>query len=100
MLKDDSYFADYERLGRNRAVLGPLRFMEFGHLRDEAVRSFSSKFADLARAMLDALPDDPELTVALQKLREAKDRAVELAAVSWAPLPVAPQQVYVKPTDE
>ena len=93
-LKPNSHFAIHA--DRNPAVLGPLRFMEFAHLRDDRLRNFSSKFADLAKAMLDALPDDPELTLALHKLREAKDRAVGLAAVTW----VEPQPVVsVQPTD-
>lgn len=87
MLKDGSYFARYEELGRNRAVLGPLRFMEFEHLSNPALRNLSQKFADLASGLLDALPDDPELTKALDSLRAAKDRAVGLAAVTWATVP-------------
>jgi hypothetical protein len=39
-------------------------------------------FGDLARILVDILPDDPELTTALRKLRESKDCAVFLAAIS------------------
>ncbi|WP_435601804.1 hypothetical protein [Streptomyces sp. YPW6] len=41
----------------------------------------SKPFHDLAETILDRLPDDPELSAALRKLREAKDCAVLLAAV-------------------
>lgn len=36
----------------------------------------SKPFADLARTILDTLPRNPERTVALRKLLEAKDAAV------------------------
>lgn len=81
-LKDDSYFKRYEDQGRNPAVLGPLRFMEFEHLRRPMLQRLSQQFADLACNLLDALPDDPELTKAIDSLRQAKDRAVGLAAVT------------------
>lgn len=79
MLKPGSYFSGYGN--RNPGVAGVLRFLEFDHLQDPALRDFSQFFADLACLMLDHLPDDPELTKSLDALREAKDRAVGLAAV-------------------
>ncbi len=85
ILRDGSYFADYETAGRNAAVLAKLRFLEFDHLRDDKLRTFSKTFADTAKAMLDALPDDAELTLALDQLRQVKDRAVGLAAITWPP---------------
>lgn len=45
----------------------------------------SRLFHDVAVELLTLLPDDPELTAALRKLREAKDCAVLLAAVAPAP---------------
>lgn len=80
MLKPGSYFSGYGN--RNSSVTGVLRFLEFDHLQDPALRDLSQFFADLACLMLDRLSDDPELTKSLDALREAKDRAVGLAAVS------------------
>lgn len=85
ILRDNSYFTSYEAAGRNPAVLAKLRFLEFGHLRNERLRGFSKQFADLAGVMLDELPDDPELTLALDQLRQVKDRAVGVAAITWPP---------------
>lgn len=68
--------------GRHPSVTGILRFMEFEHLGKPEIRAVSEKFARLADELLDALPDDPELATALRKLREAKDCAVGLAAVT------------------
>jgi len=83
ILRDSSYFSSYEAAGRNPAVLAKLRFLEFDHLRNERLRNFSQRFADLGRALLDELPDDPELTLALDQLRQVKDRAVGVAAITW-----------------
>lgn len=77
----DPYFQRTE--GRNPAVVGKLRFFAFSHLPHPALRSLSERFAALAQALIDSLEDDPELSLALDKLREAKDRAVGLAAVTW-----------------
>lgn len=85
ILRDGSYFTSYEDAGRNPAVLAKLRFLEFDHLRNQRLRSFSQKFADLGRILLDELPDDPELTLALDQLRQVKDRAVGVAAITWPP---------------
>jgi hypothetical protein len=74
------FFAQFS--DRHPSVTGILRFMEFEHLRDPQVRALSAEFARLAEGLLQALPDDPELVVALRKLREAKDCAVGLAAVT------------------
>lgn len=67
---------------RHPSVTGVLRFMEFEHLIDDRARMLSMEFALLAKGLLNALPDDPELCVALRKLREAKDCAVGLAAAT------------------
>lgn len=66
---------------RHPSVTGVLRFLEFEHLADPRVRALSMEFAMLAKGLLNLLPDDPELCVALRKVREAKDCAVGLAAV-------------------
>lgn len=74
----------FERFAhRHPSVTGVLRFLESGHLRDGRLRDLSSEFGKLAALLIDLLPDDPELTAALRKLREAKDCAVGLAAVEW-----------------
>jgi hypothetical protein len=79
VLKEDSAFSEYS--DRDPSALSVLRFMEYGHLRPGAGRDMSTGFASLARRVMDSLGDDPELAVALRKLREAKDCAVGLAAV-------------------
>jgi hypothetical protein len=52
-----------------------LQFFEYGHLRPD-LRSISESFANLANHIVDTLPRNPERTVALRKLLEAKDCAV------------------------
>ncbi len=52
-----------------------LQFFSFGHLPlQKAV--VSKQFSDLAYMLADILPGNPETTVALRKLLEAKDAAV------------------------
>ncbi len=52
-----------------------LQFFEFNHLPDE-LRSVSRQFAVIAQWAVENLPRNPERTVALRKLLEAKDAAV------------------------
>jgi hypothetical protein len=52
-----------------------LQFFEFGHL-PEHLAAVSAPFAILARDLVNTLPRNPERTVALRKLLEAKDCAV------------------------
>lgn len=52
-----------------------MQFFAFDHLPTEKLRSVSRPFAELAYS-LRALPRNPERTVALRKLLEAKDAAV------------------------
>lgn len=52
-----------------------LKFFEYAHL-PEHLRTASQPFADLAQHMVETLPQNPERTVALRKLLEAKDCAV------------------------
>jgi hypothetical protein len=77
MLSESGAFARHA--DRHPSIVGVLRFMEYGHLREGYVRDVSKIFADAASRLLDALPDDQELAIALRKLREAKDSAVGLA---------------------
>ncbi|HEU4411166.1 MAG TPA: hypothetical protein VFS43_38290 [Polyangiaceae bacterium] len=55
-----------------------LQFFAYEHLPPH-LQERSKPFADLARALVDTLPRNPERTVALRKLLEAKDAAVRAA---------------------
>lgn len=57
-----------------------LQFFEYAHLRPE-LQVVSKPFGDLARLIVEGLPRNPERTVALRKLLEAKDCAVR--AIIW-----------------
>ncbi len=52
-----------------------LQFFNYSHLPGE-LQIISKPFADLARGLVAVLPQNPERTVALRKLLEAKDCAV------------------------
>jgi len=52
-----------------------LQFFAYEHLPPD-LQGFSKPFGDLARKLVDTLPRNPERTVALRKLLEAKDCAV------------------------
>lgn len=52
-----------------------LRYFHYAHLTD-ALRNRSKPFCDLARQIVETTPRNPERTVALRKLLEAKDAAV------------------------
>jgi hypothetical protein len=52
-----------------------LQFFEYKHLPKE-LQVISSQFGELANWIVDNLPSNPERTVALRKLLEAKDCAV------------------------
>lgn len=52
-----------------------LQFFHYSHL-PEALRSRSKPFCALARQIIDETPRNPERTVALRKLLEAKDANV------------------------
>ena len=52
-----------------------LQFFAYDHLRPD-LQQHSKPFADLAKHIVEALPRNPERTVALRKLLEAKDAAV------------------------
>lgn len=57
-----------------------LQFFEYAHLKPEA-QHVSKPFGELAQAIVATLPRNPERTVALRKLLEAKDCAVR--ALIW-----------------
>lgn len=52
-----------------------LQFFEYGHL-PEHLREVSLPFGEMAKWMVETLPMNPERTVGLRKLLEAKDAAV------------------------
>jgi hypothetical protein len=52
-----------------------LQFFQFGHL-PAPLQDASRLFCELAEHVVDTLPRNPERTVALRKLLEAKDCAV------------------------
>ena len=58
-----------------------LQFFEYGHL-PHLLADVSRPFCDLAYAIVDTLPLNPERTVALRKLLEAKDAAVRAKVAS------------------
>lgn len=60
---------------RHPATSHLMRYFAWTHLPDP-LRAVSAPFGSLASALLDQLPDGPELTTALRKLVEAKDCAI------------------------
>lgn len=52
-----------------------LRYFHYAHL-PPVLQELSEPFCALARKLIDAVPRNPERTVALRKLLEAKDAAV------------------------
>lgn len=52
-----------------------LQFFAYGHLRED-LKATSQPFGELAEKIVNTLPRNPERTVALRKLLEAKDAAV------------------------
>jgi hypothetical protein len=53
-----------------------LQFFDYEHLTRADLKATSALFGELARIVIDTLPRNPERTVALRKLLEAKDAAV------------------------
>lgn len=52
-----------------------MQFFAFAHL-PAHLQEISKPFGELAQALVDTLPRNPERTVALRKLLESKDAAV------------------------
>ncbi|MEM7621478.1 MAG: hypothetical protein AAF228_13710 [Pseudomonadota bacterium] len=52
-----------------------LQFFEYGHL-PEHLQKISKPFCDMAHDIVQNIPRNPERTVALRKMLEAKDAAV------------------------
>ena len=63
---------------RHPSTTGLLRFFEFEHLPPH-LQTVSRSCHQLAHAMVEDLPDGPELTTGLRKLLEAKDCFVRAA---------------------
>lgn len=57
-----------------------MQFFAYAHL-PEKLQAVSKPFGDLAQRIVETLPRNPERTVALRKLLEAKDCAVR--ALIW-----------------
>lgn len=55
-----------------------MQFFAFAHL-PPALQKVSASFAGLANEIVETVPSNPERTVALRKLLEAKDAAVRAA---------------------
>ncbi len=66
--------------GRHPSTAQAVRGLDYEHL-PERLKVVSRPFHDLVAEMLRMLPDDPELTAAIRKIREAKDCCVLLAAL-------------------
>ncbi|WP_370944030.1 hypothetical protein AB5J62_33655 [Amycolatopsis sp. cg5] len=65
--------------GRHPSTAHIARFFRYGHLGDDEARTVSMRCSTFAEAMIDALPDGPELTAGLRHLLEAKDCFVRAA---------------------
>jgi hypothetical protein len=61
-----------------------LQFFEYSHL-PPALQKVSEPFCSLASLICDVLPRNPERTVALRKLLEAKDAAVRASIYVTTP---------------
>lgn len=64
--------------GRHPGTQHLARFFEYEHL-PEHLQAVSRPCGELAKQMIAALPDGPELTAGLRKLLEAKDAFVRAA---------------------
>lgn len=64
--------------GRHPATTAILRHFRWDHLPAQ-LQEISRPIGELAHAMVDRLPDGPELTAGLRKLLEAKDCMVRAA---------------------
>jgi hypothetical protein len=81
MLMSEGTGREWETLLKNRhpGTREKMLWFEYGHLTDPRLRTISMKFTTLAVELIETLHDGPQLTIALDKLREAKDRAVSQA---------------------
>lgn len=61
-----------------------IQFFDYGHL-PEHLQKISKPFGELAMHVVTTLPRNPERTVALRKLLEAKDAAVRAFIAKTTP---------------
>jgi hypothetical protein len=61
-----------------------MQFFAYAHL-PAHLQLVSKPFCDLARAIVETVPWNPERTVALRKLLESKDCAVRAVIYEWPP---------------
>ncbi len=74
--KADEWERRYKQKQKRKAEMNRmLQFFSYEHL-PAHLQEVSKPFGDLARQIVDTLPANPERTVALRKLLEAKDCAV------------------------
>lgn len=67
-------------MARHPSVEGIVQFFDFDHLPDNLMKQVSEECAALQEQILRMIPEDnPELTVGLRKLLEAKDCFVRAA---------------------
>jgi hypothetical protein len=76
---------------RHPATTGLLRYFAHAHLPAQ-LAAISRPCAELADAMVAALPDGPELTTGLRKLLEAKDCFVRAALPPAPAYPLIPKE--------
>lgn len=63
------------------SIKGVLRFFETEHLPEGPIKTTAAQFRAFAAGLAYDIAPDPELTVALRKLLEAKDAAVRAVVV-------------------
>lgn len=63
----------YDLSHRHQSVQDIMRWFATDHLPDSKNRDIVQSCEDLALEMIGSIPDDPELTAGLRKLKEAKD---------------------------
>jgi len=61
------------------------KLFAYGHLEREDLLAVSKPFAELAERVVALVPAEPERTVSLRKLLEAKDAAVRAVAIPEPP---------------
>ena len=85
MAPENSNKLERSIMGTFEAKPGPdwlAQFFAYGHLPPK-LQEISKPFGVLAAHILDTLPSNPERTVALRKLLEAKDAGVRAALGKW-----------------
>lgn len=78
-----------------------IQFFEYGHLKSP-MKEISQSFAILAQIVINDCPKNPERTVALRKLLEAKDAAVRsmVADLSKSAVSINPNETVERQIDQ